>query len=66
MEARSQVQCTTKGNEMNLIQNLTAFSWKAMQRTASGVAIYLLRVRHPHFGCVVAFTELAVADLVSR
>jgi hypothetical protein len=31
MEARSQAQCTTKGNEMNLIPNLTAFSWKTMQ-----------------------------------
>ena len=25
---------TTKGNEMNFIPNLTAFSWKAMQPTA--------------------------------
>jgi len=33
MEARSQVQRTTKANEMNFIPNLTAFSWKAMQRT---------------------------------
>ena len=27
-------QRTTKGNEMNFIPNLTAFSWKTMQPTA--------------------------------
>ena len=36
------------------------------QRTASSAAIYLPRVCHPPFACVARFTELAVADLVSR
>jgi len=38
----------------------------AMQRTASKRATYIVRVYHPHFGCVGRFTGLAVADLVSR
>ena len=38
----------------------------AMQRTASKPATEVLRVCHPHFGCVARFPGLAVADLVSR
>ncbi len=39
---------------------------QAMQRTASKAATGILRVCHPHFGCVARCTGLAVADLVSR
>ena len=39
---------------------------QAMQRTASKAATDVLCVCHPRFGCVVRFTGLAVADLVSR
>ena len=50
---------TTKANEVNCISNLTAFSWKAMQRTAN----------HPYARFESMRTSLlagAVADLVSR
>ncbi|HWM26494.1 MAG TPA: hypothetical protein VNP98_16885 [Chthoniobacterales bacterium] len=39
---------------------------RAMQRTASKPATDASGVCHPHFGCVVRFSGLAVADLVSR
>jgi hypothetical protein len=39
---------------------------QAMQPTASKRATYIVRVYHPHFGCLGRFTGLAVADLVSR
>jgi hypothetical protein len=39
---------------------------QAMQRTASHPAIYFLGVCHPPYGCVTRFTELVIADLVSR
>jgi hypothetical protein len=64
MEARS--QSAAHPNEMNFIFNLNAFSWKAMQRTASRAAIYRSSVCHPHVGCESRLLGLAVADLVSR
>ena len=45
---------------------LTRLDEKAMQRTASQPAFYLVSVRHPPFDCESRFTRLAVADLVSR
>ena len=39
MEARSQAQCTLKGNEMNFIPNLTAFSWKRWSEPLPGKKI---------------------------
>jgi hypothetical protein len=44
----------------------TQSSNQAMQRTASKPSIHSWCVCHPHFGCESRFTELAVADLVSR
>src|SRR5947207_15997040 len=37
---------------------------QVMQPTASKRATYIVRVYHPHFGCVGRFRGLAVADLV--
>jgi hypothetical protein len=41
-----------------------SISIKAMQRTASQLAVHLVSVCHPPFHCVASHRGLAVADLV--
>jgi len=55
MEARS--QSAAHPNEMNFIFNLNAFSWKAMQPTASQPAFHFMSSCHQRFGCESRFKD---------